>query len=106
MTWYEEFIEPEIRSIVKLLRDNGINTECSCGHKMWVQFQVIDNEPQIVDKILCNSGYKNYLIECHYERHDNWPLNTATVYFPVNGVYPIQTELTAAKEQLYLRKSE
>lgn len=39
--WYEENIEEPIREIVKLLRDNGFNTECSCGHDMTVQCQYI-----------------------------------------------------------------
>ena len=34
LTWYEEFIEEPIRDVVKLLRDNGFNTTCSCGHTM------------------------------------------------------------------------
>ena len=34
--WYDK-IEEEIRPLVKLLRNNGFNTTCSCGHNMWVQ---------------------------------------------------------------------
>lgn len=45
LNWYEEFIEEPIRDIVKLLRENGFNTECSCGHDMYIQCQyVIDYE--------------------------------------------------------------
>ncbi len=39
--WYEEWIEQPIRDVVKLLRDNGFNTECSCGHEMYVQCQYL-----------------------------------------------------------------
>ena len=39
--WYEQNIEEGIRPIVKLLRDNGYNTECSCAHDMYVQCQFI-----------------------------------------------------------------
>jgi hypothetical protein len=35
--WYEDCIEEPIRDVVKLLRDNGFNTESSCGHEMYVQ---------------------------------------------------------------------
>ena len=35
--WYEENIEPEIRELVRLLRDNGVNTISSCGHEMTIQ---------------------------------------------------------------------
>ena len=34
MNWYDENIEEGIRYIVKLLRDNGFNTTCSCEHEM------------------------------------------------------------------------
>lgn len=37
MNWYEENIEEPIRDVVKHLRDNGFNTECSCGHEMSIQ---------------------------------------------------------------------
>jgi hypothetical protein len=37
MNWYEENIEEPIRDVVKHLRDNGFNTECSCGHEMYIQ---------------------------------------------------------------------
>jgi hypothetical protein len=30
--WYEEFIEPGIREIVRRLRNEGVNTTCSCEH--------------------------------------------------------------------------
>lgn len=36
MDWYEK-IEPEVREIVRELRNKGINTICSCGHKMEIQ---------------------------------------------------------------------
>lgn len=40
MNWYEENIEESIIPLVKLLRDNGFNTECSCGHEMYVQCSI------------------------------------------------------------------
>lgn len=36
MDWYEK-IEIEIREIVRELRNKGINTTCSCGHKMYIE---------------------------------------------------------------------
>lgn len=47
--WYKENIEEEIRDIVRLLRDNGINTECSCGHDMYIQCQYVNDEE--IDKV-------------------------------------------------------
>lgn len=69
--WYEKYIEVEIRPLVKLLRDNGINTECSCGHEMYVQCQY-RNEGflQEVDYILFNAGYRNYSIDANIVRKD------------------------------------
>jgi len=53
MNWYEENIEEPIRDIVKLLRDNGFNTTCSCGHEMYVEGDiVIDSELQRLHNIL------------------------------------------------------
>lgn len=37
MGWLEDNIEEPVRDVVKHLRDNGFNTECSCGHEMYVQ---------------------------------------------------------------------
>jgi len=67
--WYEQYIEPEIRSIVHLLRDNGVNTESSCGHEMTVQCQVItDGFVQHVDNLLFNNGYRHYTITIEIDR--------------------------------------
>ena len=35
--WYDEYIEDPLKGIVRYLRNNGINTTCSCGHKMWIE---------------------------------------------------------------------
>jgi len=37
--WYEKYIEEPIRPLVKLLRNNGFNTTCSCGHQMYVEME-------------------------------------------------------------------
>jgi len=61
--WYEEYIEPEIRDLVRLLRDNGFNTECSCGHEMYVQCSyIIDGELMRLHNLLFSNGYRNYEI--------------------------------------------
>ena len=57
--WYEERIEEPVRDIVKLLRDNGFNTECSCGHNMEVQCQyLIDGEFFELHKLIYNYLYE------------------------------------------------
>jgi len=64
MDWYEECIEEPIRDLVKLLRDNGFNTECSCGHEMYVQCQyLLDGEIFRLHKLLFNAGYRDYEID-------------------------------------------
>jgi hypothetical protein len=64
MNWYDKYIEEPIRDLVRLLRDNGFNTECSCGHKMYVQCQYITDDGAIarLDKLLYSNGYCDYEI--------------------------------------------
>lgn len=58
MDWYEEYIEEPVRDVVKLLRNNGFNTECSCGHEMYVQCQyVIDYEIKRLYDLVWNYLY-------------------------------------------------
>ena len=46
-------IEKPIREIVRALRDNGVNTICSCGHKMYVEADIIpDGILQVIHKTL------------------------------------------------------
>jgi len=39
--WYANTIEEPVRNLVKFLRNEGFNTESSCGHDMYVQCQYI-----------------------------------------------------------------
>lgn len=53
--WYDTAIEQPVRDLVRHLRDNGINTECSCGHDMYVQCQLLpDGLIQRVHDLLFN----------------------------------------------------
>lgn len=55
--WYDT-IEPGIRPIVRLLRDNGINTTCSCEHTMRVEADwQLDEELRVIYGLLCEQGY-------------------------------------------------
>lgn len=68
-TWFEENIEKPIQPLVTLLRDNGFNTESSCGHEMYVQCSYFqDSELKRLDDLLFNSGYENYTIEVSIKR--------------------------------------
>ena len=59
MTEFYGELEPEIREIVRTLRDNGVNTTSSCGHKMYVEADIIpDGMLHTIHKTLFN-----YLVE-------------------------------------------
>ena len=52
-TWYDENIEEPVREVVRLLRDNGFNTDCSCGHEMYVQCNyTLEGELQRLHRLL------------------------------------------------------
>jgi hypothetical protein len=63
-------IEPGIRNVVKLLRDNGINTTCSCEHEMYIEFECYSDSSEIdtIYYALFNAGYRgfkiNYTLQC------------------------------------------
>ena len=68
-TWIDKYIEKPIQPLVELLRDNGFNTESSCGHEMYVQCSYIqDGEIKRLDDLLFNNGYENYSIEVNIKR--------------------------------------
>lgn len=55
MNEFYENIEEPVRDIVRVLRDNGVNTTCSCGHKMYVEADIIpDGMLQVIHKTLFN----------------------------------------------------
>ena len=52
---WSECLEEGIRPLVMYLRENGINTECSCAHRMSVQCQYIpDGEVQHLHNLVFN----------------------------------------------------
>lgn len=62
--WYDTIEEP-IRNLVKILRDNGFNTTCSCGHMPnpnvemeWYE----DSELTKLYNLLVENGFKNFTI--------------------------------------------
>lgn len=82
MNWYKEYIEDPIRDLVKLLRENGFNTECSCGHKMHVQCQIIpDGELQRLHNLLFEH-YKDYTIDIHLECNDGFWTSYMNITIP------------------------
>lgn len=74
--WYKNNIEEGVRDIVKHLRNNGINTTCSCEHEMYVEGDIIrDGFMKQLDELLFNYFYEHkvkryfwYSIDIHLER--------------------------------------
>lgn len=56
--WYNE-MESEIRHLVWLLRNNGINTTGSCGHEGWILAETCSpfGDMETVCKVLVQNGY-------------------------------------------------
>jgi len=71
--WYEKKIEKPIMNLVKILRDNGFNTICSCGHYPEPYIQMETYSPYEVEQ-LCNlleaNGFKNYTIHLYWKNID------------------------------------
>jgi len=65
MNWYEQNIEPEVRELVRELRNNGINTFCSCGHEKYVECETYDpsEELKTVYNVMDKLGIESYEAE-------------------------------------------
>jgi len=60
--WYSCIEEP-LKELVYLLRNNGFNTECSCGHELYIQCQfILEGEIKRLHDLLFHNGYLNYEI--------------------------------------------
>jgi len=80
--WYEKKIEPRIREIVRLLRNNGINTECSCEHDKYVQCQYThEGFLKDLDFLLCNNNFRNYEMKVSIKRIDGHLVSTMNIIF-------------------------
>lgn len=68
--WIDNIEEP-IRDVVKLLRDNGFNTTCSCGHEMYVEGDIVmDYELNRLHILLwnhCSENNKSISYEITFE---------------------------------------
>ena len=61
MSFYDE-IEEGVRKYVRLLRDEGINTTCSCHHEGYIQAESHDptSERRIIWNVMFESGVKDW----------------------------------------------
>jgi len=62
-SWYEKNIEESIRPLVKLLRNNGINTTCSCGHEMYCECEYYGGPLENIFNLLVDNEYGDFKIE-------------------------------------------
>ena len=71
--WYEEAIEEPIRPLVKLLRENGFNTTCSCGHEMYVELEFyFDEDITRLHDLLWENGYRHFRISAYWEVRESF----------------------------------
>ena len=75
-------LEPPIRSLVRLLRDNGFNTTCSCGHGMWVELDIYRymDDLELLRSLLLEHGHRDFTITGDLRVMDFWPVRRAKVY--------------------------
>ncbi|MGD0571702.1 MAG: hypothetical protein ABSB11_01625 [Sedimentisphaerales bacterium] len=64
--WYSQIEEP-VRELVRLLRNNGFNTFCSCGHNkphpcVDMEWYGFEEEARKVYCLLLENGYNNFEI--------------------------------------------
>jgi hypothetical protein len=98
-SWYDG-IEAPIRPHVRLLRENGFNTTCSCGHGMWVELDLGNNldDAERLARFLQENGYPQFHLTTELFAHPKslW-IRRAKVHFgdyvPVDDV--TAKELTA-----------
>lgn len=62
--WYDKNIEEGIRTAVKLLRDNGINTTYSCHHAMVIEAENYEDcEAERIYDLLVENEHDGFKIE-------------------------------------------
>jgi hypothetical protein len=71
--WYER-IEQPLKEIIHILRNNGFNTTCSCGHypNPYIQMEWYDGAEDFrLWSLLHEKGYKNWQIKIHWDWNGN-----------------------------------
>jgi len=66
--WYER-LEPGIKKVVYLLRNNGFNTVSSCGEEMWVQILGDAEDIKPLWDFLVEKGYHDFNIAFTWETY-------------------------------------
>lgn len=74
-------LEPGIREVVRLLRDHGFNTDCSCEHEMYVQCELSHaEEVERVYQVLTSHGYDGFRIEFVLRKSPGFPMRVMVIY--------------------------
>lgn len=80
-TPFYDALEPGIREVVRLLRDHGINTICSCEHDMVVEADAAHAEAaELAYQTLVNHGYDGFRIEFVLRKSPGFPDRTLIVH--------------------------
>lgn len=64
-----DVVEEPLKELVQLLRDNGFNTNCSCGHlpDPYIQMEwYSDDEITKLYNLLVENNYKNFFIKAEW----------------------------------------
>ena len=89
--WYKINIEKPTREIIKNLRNNGINTFCSCGHKLWIQCETYDPTEDLntIFCVLVTMNIKQYRVNIFVDYDEKCKYNRVLeISFPdKNGIY-------------------
>lgn len=86
-TKFYNALEKPIKETVRLLRDNGFNTTCSCGHKLWVEMEFTHQDNEVIlnlKNLLTVNGYKDFKISTHWDTY----LNTRSMKLQLYIKYP------------------
>lgn len=92
--WYDEKIEEPLRDIVRILRNNGINTECSCGHEKYIQCQyLLDGDVRTINSLLFNYFHKlgmnepDFTISVRHQVIKGHQYSSLEVKFPIEQTH-------------------
>lgn len=91
--WYDVMIEDPLKGLVKILRNNGFNTECSCGHDMYIQCQyLVDGEVQRLHDLLFSFFHeKDGMSGVNYHITINIEVNNGCMHTSMNIQLPKET---------------
>jgi len=101
--WYDCFIEDPLKDLVRILRNNGFNTFCSCGHrpKPYIQMEWYDDaEVTKIYNLLVENSYNNFII------HATWTHNLNSRRCLEIEFYTIEKEGLATVEEINWRAFE